>query len=263
MATGRSINKYARVYVDGFDLSGHARTIGPLSSIFQEGADDPMNAAIIGNLLGQATINPGTLNALFDNTAVTGIHSVLGTAGGQRTLMVAQGIQAAPAKGDPVFAGQFRQSSYQSTPGDTPVALMVKFSPTSSAAATLQYTNPWGVLLHSNGAELAASTDSGVDQLAESTWGGYMVYEVLAAAGAGNITATLKVQDSSTANDGDFGDLLSSGVINCGAGGVYVPTFGVVALGVTATVKQFVRWQVVLGTATSVTFVLSFHRNYI
>ncbi|MBW2674611.1 MAG: hypothetical protein JRD89_14570, partial [Deltaproteobacteria bacterium] len=88
----------------------------------------------------------------------------------------------------------------------------------------------------------------------QTTTGGYMVYHAFASNG----TATLKTQDASVDSDGDYGDLLTSGVIDPSA----APKYGVVELGVLATVKQFTRWQIVLGTATTVTFVLSFHRGY-
>ena len=247
--------------MDGYGLSGHSRSIGPLSVTFEEGQDNPMNVAVVGSWLGQATISPGTLNVIFDNTATTGSLALLGTAGVKRNLMVAQGIQAAPAMGDPAFIGQFTQDDFMTAPSENPIAATIQFGPSNGLATTLNYTQPWGVLVHANGAETASSTDSGIDQLAESSSGGYMMYQVMTAAGAGDITATLKLQDSTSTDDGDFGDLLSSGVINCGALGAAVPTSGVVALGVTATVKRYIRWQVVLGTATSVTFTMAFVRG--
>ncbi len=263
MATGRTLNRYSRVYVGGYDLSGHARSIGPLGCVFAEGIDDPLNANIVGTWPGQATISPGTLNAIFDNTAITGIHALLGAPSGQRNLLVAQGIQAVPAIGDPTFCGQFRQDDYVTGPSETPSIVTVKFSPSSAAAASLNYAQPWGVLLHTNVAATAAYTGTGINNGDDSHKGGFMMYQVTTAVGAGDMTATIKMQDSTEEVNGSYGDLLSSGVINCGSGGVAVPISGVVALATTATVKQFVRWQILLGTATSVTFLLAFVRGTI
>jgi hypothetical protein len=257
MTTGRSVLKYSRVYADGYDLSGYARSIGPLSVTFGEGNDDPLNAALVGTWLGQATISPGTLNALFDNTATTGIHALLGTPPAKRNVLVAQGIQAVPAAGDPVFMGQFRQSDYITEPGATPTALTIKFASSSYDSASLAYTQPWGILLHANTAETTDNTAIGIDQLAATTDGGYMMYQVTAGAGAGG-TATIKIQDATTNENADFGDLLTSGSIDVGT----APISGVVALATTAAVKRFVRWQVTFGTATSVTFLLAFVRNF-
>ena len=82
-----------------------------------------------------------------------------------------------------------------------------------------------------------------------------MVYHVTPSSGGAH-TATIKVQDSDTDVSLDYDDLVgaTTGVITVTAG-----VNGLVAISPTATVRQFVRWQIVLGTATSVTFVLSWH----
>ncbi len=264
MTTGRTLNKFSRVYVNGYDVSGHARSIGELAWSFAEGVDDPLTASIKGTWLGQATIAPGTINAIFDNTAITGIHALLGSPPAKRTLLVAQGIQAAPANNDPCFGGQFLQTDYKTGPGADPVIATIGFGQTHAACSNPLYASPWGALIHALLAATAVNTATGLDQgLTSTNRGGFMVYQVTTAAGAGDITATLKVQDSDTNVDADFDDLLSTGVINCGAAGVAVPTSEIVALGATATVRKFIRWQIVLGTATSVTFALGFMRNYI
>lgn len=263
MTTGRTVSKFQRLYVDGYDLSGYARSIGDLSCVFDTGIDDPMNAALKGSWTGQATIGCGTMNALFDNTATTGIHALMSSPSGMRNVLVAHGIQAAPANNDPAFCGQFPELDYKAAPGENPVALTIAFGGADARGVSLLYAQPFGVLLHALGAETAANTATGLDEGAQTTKGGYMMYQVTAAAGTGNITATIKVQDADTNLDGSFGDLLSSGVINCGSGGVAVPTSNVVALATNATVKRYVRFQISFTLATSVTFALAWVRNYI
>jgi hypothetical protein len=257
MTTGRTINKYARVYVDGYDLSGHTRSIGPLSCTFAEGADDPLTASVIGTWLGQATISPGTLNAMFDNTASSGIHALHSTAGINRNVLVAQGIQAVPAQGDPVFCGQFMQDDYMTGPGETPSTVTIKFSPSSGTGSALNYSIPFGVLLRADTATTTDNAAAGVDGGGETLYGGYMMYQILASTGSdADITAAIKVQDS-TSSGGAYSDLLTSGTIHCHAG-----TSGVVALAKTAHVQEFTRWQVGWGSATSLTFILGFVRNF-
>ena len=73
---------------------------------------------------------------------------------------------------------------------------------------------------------------------------------------SGDGTASIKVQDASTNSDVSFADLLSSGSVNFST-----PKSGIVALAKTATVKRYVRWQIALGTATTVTFALAFVRG--
>ncbi len=259
MTTGRVRLRDTRIYVNGRDLSGYMRSIGPLSITFEEGMDDAVTLPVKQTILGNATVGLGTLNGIFDNTASTGIHALMNGAGVERTIMVAIGIQAAPVDNDPVFCGTFLQTGYETGPDDNPITATIPFANTASGADNLYYASPWGVLLHALAARTAANTAVGLDQLAGTTKGGFMCYHVTAAAGAGDMTATIKVQHSTTTNlDGSFSDLLSSGSVNC-VGGMY----GIVQLAPTATVGRYVRWQLALGTATSVTFALGFCRNYI
>ena len=255
MTTGRVRRRDLRVFIDGFDMSGYTRTIGPLACNFDEGMDEAVTLNVKQTVLGQAVVSAGTFNGMFDNTVTSGSHAVLSNAGVIRTVMAIQGIQAAPLANDPTFCGQFLQKDYYANADNAPIAITIPFDNTGSGSGNLYYASPWGVLLHPNGAETAANTAIGLDQLAGTTKGGWLCYQVT----AGNGTGALKVQHSTTTNsDGSFSDLLSTGTIACSA-----PAAGIVQLAPTVTVGQFVRFQIALGTATTVTFALSFHRNYI
>lgn len=258
MTNGRTVLKDWRVYIDGRDMSGYTRSFGPLACTFDEGIDDALTLAVKGTLLGNAMVSMGTLNGIYDNTAMVGLHAIMKGAGVQRNVMLACGIQAPPANNDPVFCGRFLQLGYQGDPGVNPVTASIPFGNSSAQAGNLLYAKPWGVLLHALAERTAANTAVGLDQLAETHKGGFMMYQITSADGAGNMTAAIKVQDADTNSDGSFGDLLSSGTINCVNGGVS----GIVTLAKTATVKRYVRWQLALGTATKVTFALAFCRNY-
>jgi hypothetical protein len=267
MATGRTLLKYGRFYVDGYDLSGYTRSLGPLSCEFAEGQDNPINSELVGAWLGQATINPGTFNGIADNTATVGLHALMGTAGGARDVIWAQGIRAEPAIGDLAFMGQFRQDSYQLTPGETPVAATIKFSPTSPNTGVI-IPNPWGMFLHINTASTTANTGNGTQEHHSSTTaGGYMAYQILTAVGSGKIQATVKVQDGAAAGT-TTNDIVSTGVLDLGSGGVFSgPVHGIVTTASNATINKFLRWQVVFGTGgdacTSITFVLAFARHFV
>ena len=259
MATGRTINKYSRVLVDGYDMSGDARSIGPLACTFAEGVDDPLNKDITGVWPGQATISPGTLNAIFDNTTDTGIFDVLGTPSGDRDVMIPIGIQTIPAEGDPVFCGQFLQDDFIVAPEALPTTATVKFGSNISGSANINYEVPWGFLLHGNSAETSSNTAIAITPYNASTSdGGWMMYQVFAAAGTSDMTATISIQDAATNSDGNFAALTgaTTGSISCSS-----PTSGVIALSNTATVRSYLRWQLDLGTATSVTFALAFMRG--
>lgn len=261
MTTGRTLLRFARVYADGYDLSGYSRSFGPLATTFDEGIDDAVTLSIKGVWAGNATVSMGALNGIFDNTATSGIHAVMNGAGVGRTVMIAQGIQAVPAIGDPVFAGKFEQLGYIGGGTDNPVTATIPFGGTNAASGNLSYVKPWGILHHAMGAETDVNAANGIGGDGQTTKGGWMCYQINAAAGTGNITAALKLQHCATV-DGVYADLLSTGTLNLGSGGTFTaPTAGIVTLATNATVESFIRWQIVLTLATSVTFALSFHRN--
>ena len=251
--TGRTVDKWKRVYVDGYDLSGDARSIGPLIYTFDEADLTGFSHAVKGALPGHAMTGIGTLNATFNDTASVGIHAIASGAGVMRTVMVAQGMRAVPAAGDPVYMGEFEQMDYMVDPS-TGVYVNANFNNSSARASTFLYNNPWGALLHANSAATAANstTGAGIDTAGGATaFGGYLVYQVF----AGDGTATISVDDS--ADDSSYSALsgATSGEIDFST-----PTAGRVALGRTATVKQYLRWQISLNTATTVTFALGFSR---
>ena len=253
MATGRTTLRFTRAYVDGYDMSGYTRSFGPLKWTFDEGVDDPISATVKGTSIGQSVIGMGSLNGLFDNTPTSGIHVVMNGAGGKRNVMLPFGIQAAPANNDPVFAGQFLQKDYVGDPAANPVTATIPFENTHALADNLPYSIPWGVLSHAKATRTAANTATGLDQLAATAKGGWFMYQVFSSDG----TATLKIQDAATNADGSFADLLSSGSLDFSN-----PLSGVVALAPGSTVRRYIRWQLALGTATTITFSLAFMRNY-
>lgn len=252
MTTGRTVAKHTRVYIDGYDMSGYARAVGPLMQSYDEVDLTVFTDAIKGILPAHATLGIGTLNGVMDNTATSGLHVVMNAPGTIRTVMIPVGMNATPAQGDPVYTGQFEQQGYYAE-GD-PAYVSIPFGTTSEAASTLLYDKPWGWLLHAKGAEIGANSATGIDDNAAATAkGGYMCYQVF----SGDGTATIKVQDAAVNADGSFADLsgATTGSIDCSS-----VKYGIVAIGRTATVRRYLRWQVALGTASTVTFALAFVR---
>jgi len=252
-----------RVYVDGYDLSGYSRTIGPLEITYDE-ADltAHMSDTVKGYLPNHAHTNLGTLNAVFDNTATVGLHALMATAGTARTVLVPVGVQGAPAQGDPCFGGTFTDGAYQITEDAGAVTANIPWSGWAANATTRDYPLAWGTLLHENVARTEATginADVGFDNItgAATAKGGFFLYQIF----AGDGTATLSVQDAAVNNDGGFALLAgaTTGVINCAvpSAGIIVPT--------TLTVRQYLRWQIDFnaggGTATTVTFATAFFRK--
>ena len=75
MATGRTHSKWDRVYVDGYDFSGQARKVGPLSIEYDAADLTALSNPVKGYLPNIASVNVGAINSVFDNTATTGAGS--------------------------------------------------------------------------------------------------------------------------------------------------------------------------------------------
>jgi hypothetical protein len=256
MATGRTVNKFSRIYVDGYDLSGYVRQIGEINTEFEHEPMAALTDQVKNALVGQVNFGVGDINAFLDNTATLGLHAMAsGNAGTKRAVMIPIGIRADPAQGDPVFVGEFDQIAYKSVPEKGFVTANLKLGQMDATAAALAYSKAWGVLLAAKTARTAVNTAIGIDDNGgQSALGGYLAYQLFTSNG----TVTLKVQDAATNLDASFADIsgATSGLINASV----TPVAGVVALARNATVRQFLRWQLVFGTATSATFALAFVR---
>jgi len=252
---GRTVPKWVRVYVDGYDLSGYSRTIGPLKHAYEE-ADltAQMSDAVMGALPNLPSISVGTLNGMFDNTATSGLHAVASTPA-SRIVTVTIGIQAVPQNGDTCFNGQFNQLDYQGEIAGPSVYAQVPFGEWD-VANELNYDQAWGKMVHVKAARTAANTaNNDVDGGAATTKGGYMVYHVFAGAG-GDGTATISIDDSADNSAWTALSNATTGEIVCTS-----VQKGIVQLAVGATVRQYLRWQLSLNGATSVTFALAFVRG--
>ena len=263
MSTGRTIfDLWARFYADGYDLSGYARKLGELKWEYAAQPDAAWTDAVKNVIMpGQASLGVGTLNGFFDNTAVSGLHVVANGAGVKRVVMIPIGIRAAPAQGDPVYCGEFEQLDYKAQVDGSNVVASIPFGDADAVAAALAYSKPWGVLLAEKAAaeRTAVNTAIGVDcGEVTTTKGAFMIYQVFAVSGTGNVT--ISVQEADTNTNLSFAALspaLSSGAIAHTA----VPCAGVVALATTQTIKQFTRWQMALSGITGATFSLAFVRG--
>lgn len=257
MATGRTVNKFARCYVGGYDLSGYVRQLGDMLTEFDAEPQAALSDGVKNVLIGQANFKIGDYNAFLDNTATSGLHVLHSAPGAKRAVMMPIGIRAVPAAGDPCFLGEFDQLSYHAQGEGGFTAASLKFGPMDATAAALAYSKAWGNLLHAYGAETGTNSGTGIDDNgASSALGGYLMYQIFAVAGTGNVT--IKVQDASTNSDGSFADL--TGATSGAIAHTAVPTAGVVAIGRSATVKRYLRWQIALSGITSVTFALAFVR---
>lgn len=250
----RTHNKHIRAFANGVDISGYTRAVGSLDWNFGAEPDAAVTDECKNILIGQADIVAGGYSAFLDNDAA-GLFALANAGTQTLNYMVAIGANAAPVAGDPVFAWKFEQTSYAMEQGAGFVGITIPFGGVSYAAP-LTYKRPWGVLLHARNAETAVNTATGIDDNgAASSLGGLFVYHLLSSDG----TVTLTAQDAATNSDGNFANITgaTSGSIDASV----TPQSGIIALGTTATVRRYLRWQLALGTASSATFVCAFIRN--
>lgn len=249
----RTVKRWARAYVNGYDLSNNAMSAGPLALDYGSENVSAMDWVVQGALPDTPVITIGDLNGIFDDTATSGIHDVL-KAQGEHTIMLPIGFLAAPAQGDPVFGGKFECLNYQVTPPQNGiVTLTATYGP--QRPSSQDYAKPWGVLLNALQARTGANSSTGVDGGGATTAGGWMMYQITAYAGTGS--ATISIDDS--ANNSTWAAL--SGMTSGAIAHTSMPCAGIVQLAKTATVRQYTRWQLSLSTLTSVTFALAFFRG--
>ncbi len=246
--------RHARVFCDGYDISGYANSIGALALKFAATPNHAYSDAVMNVLAGRPTIGAGNISALADNDTA-GLHVLANSGAGTRNIMVAFGVLAAPVAGNPVFAWKFEETGYQVSAGSGFLASTLEVG-SASYAGILSYNTPWGVLLHASSAETAANTAVGLDDNgASSAKGGIFVYHIQSSDG----TVTIKAQDAATNLDGSFADL--SGATSGSVDASVTPKSGMIALSTSATVRRYIRWQLALGTATTVTFTSALIRS--
>ena len=253
---GRTALRFSKVFYAGYDLTGYARDWGEIGTEAEEVDMTTIGDAVGGALAGKFKSFAGPVNGVLDNTAVVGAHTILATLTDTKQIItVGLGDRAALAQGDVCFNAEPWQNSYRGVEEAGAVNYNLTLSPEAITAASLQKQTGWGLILNANAARTGVNAASGVDHptQAATAFGGTLVYQVT----AGNGTATLSVDDS--ADNAAFAALsgATSGSINCA-----VVSAGVVAISRTATVRRYLRWQIVFGTATTVTFVTAFCRNY-
>jgi len=247
--------KFTRVYYDGYDISGYANDIGALDWLYDVTLGAAFSDEVMNGLNGKVSISAGTINAYLDNDTAGLLNIAKAVSDAGHSLMIGFGTASIPVAGDPMFAWKFQQSSYQSANAEGFTPATVKVS-NASFEGVLTHRKPWGNILHPKGAETAVNTAVGIDDNgAASALGGIFCYQLLSSNG----TVTLSVEDAATNTNPSFAAL--SGATSGSIDASVTPASGMVALGVAATVRRYLRWQLAFGTATTASFVLGFIRS--
>ena len=252
----RTNSKWTRVWVNGYDISGSARDIGSVGFTH----DAPNVAAysdnVLNTVMGHSAIQCGPINAFLSPAAspAIDIHELLNAGNIETDVMVAFGINAEPAVGDPVFGWKMQQGSYTAD-GEGVVGVNMSF-PGASYAASKGYDKPFGKLVHAKAAATAANTAiATIDNGAASAKGGIFVYQLFSSTGA----VTLSIDDAAANTvTGDFSAL--SGATSGSISAAVTPKSGMVALATDATVRRYIRWQLSIASGTC-TFACAFIRG--
>lgn len=247
--------KFTRVYANGYDISGTARNIGTVGVEMEDSPAAAYSDAVMNTILGRASIKCGPLNAFLSPSSATGLHELMSAGNIVQNIMIPFGTIAEPTVGMPVFAWTMQQGSYTSD-GDGIVGVNINF-PNASYSTIKGYENPFGLLVHAKAARTAANTAVGtIDNGAASALGGIFAWQLFSSNG----TCTLSIDDSATnLNNAAFAAL--SGATSGELDATTTPASGMVALAKTATVRQYLRWQLALNSATTATFALAFIRG--
>ena len=244
---GRTVGKFARVYAAGYDISGDTKTIGPLSAEFEQANLASMVDAVKGYLPNHATASIGALNGIFNNAATTGLNAVLAGPGVKRHVVVALGMRAAPAMGDPAFVVTCNQLDYGVTEAAGAVIANVKFGGLSQPDE-VGFAAFWGHVLNANVQRTGANTAIGIDDILGVTANGLVMAWQLTQFSGTNITLTAQHADvNANASFANITGATSGALTAIGAG--TVGTAGGLAI------KRYIRWQA-SGVYTSATFVL-------
>ena len=250
MATGRTLSKWARIYGNGYDLSGHARSIGTLPWEFESPDLFTMTDPIHNHLLGQSTIGPLSFNMILDTTAVSGSHTLLSANNALWDLMIPIGIRADPAMGDPVYMGKFPQKKYVSEEDAGVITASVDFGIWDAGDRTI-YKKPWGNLVAPWADYSAPNAGLGYDDLGgagPTLFGGYMMYQIFAFTVAGTVAISLQHSTDNVAlNFTELATPLTTGALATGT----FPTAGIVECGRTESIKRFIRYQIALAGGTT------------
>lgn len=253
----RTNQKFTRVYVNGYDVSGNSSDIGTVGNTFDAPLVEAYSDAVKNTVIGQGNVVCGPINAFLSPNSGSSISDIATSGSGQGTydIMIPFGIQAEPVVGVPVFCAKMENGEFTSGGKDV-VSINLAF-PDSSYAGVNNYDCSFGYLVHAKGAETGANTAVGtIDAGSATAFGGVMYYQLFSSDG----TVTLSIDDSATnANNAAFSALsgATSGSIDASA----APKSGAVALVKTATVRRYLRWQLALGTANTATFAIAFIRG--
>jgi len=203
MALGKGkIERYARIYVGGYDLSGDARTFSNLENGFDEVEFTGWSDAVKQYVEGYRSVGVRGFQALM-NDDTGGSLDILKDADVDAALSVCFGSNAVPAAGNTSYLIDSIQISAGATFDSGAGVLQADFL--IDAAGASNGTNPLGYVLIPSTSVSSTGNGASVDTESGTTTTGYSANLHILATSSGNFA--FKIQDSS--NNSDWADLQS------------------------------------------------------
>ena len=255
--TGRTVSKYNRLYLGngttGLDLSCNTMSVGKAGIDFDVDEQAAYCWEVKGGLPDWGNLTLGPVNMSL-NAGTAELHdAMVALEGSQVSACLAIGIREAPTYGSPAFLFQGNLKSYQSAPAGGMVMATATLSG-DYAASPLQYSKPWGVVVHPLGTETAGNTATAgtiIDNGAPSTNGGYLFYDYTAIDGLLDSAEAILEESADAAT---WSTLILQPALSA-------PAAGIIQLAPGSTVKQYLRWQLGFDAGTTATFFLAFVRG--
>lgn len=255
-ASGKDkIIRYTRMYVNGYDLSGDARTFSTIEDSFAEADMTGWSESVFNFLAEQRRMTAVRgFQALANDTASSGAYSVLNSPGNtSMVLAMCFGGGGEPAVPDPAYFMAGLQVADPVGFDGASVAITADFLPDQQQLA--DGSNPWGYVLRGPttlSATLAASSTTSVDfgsVVGSTTNGWHALLQVISTA-SGNFA--FKIRDST--DDTAWADLGSFSLDGSAIATEYITG--------TTQVDRYVAFDATR-TGGSCVVVCTFARNYI
>lgn len=198
-ASGKDkLTKYVRMLVDSVDLSGDVRTFATATDTVTEAATWGLSDTAYNYLSsGERMVGITGYQALLNDTAVTGAHTVLSASGTTHLVTVLFGGDGAPAVPDPAYILPGVEMAVSVSINEKMATLSGDFMPSTGDAPGA----PWGVTL-ANAALTATTEGASHDNEAATTAGWQASLHITVSSGG---EWEYKVQHST--NDSDWDDL--------------------------------------------------------
>lgn len=196
--TGKTATRWYRLWVDGYSMSGLARSIGSMGVEYRPdrvtGWQDPAES----HTLGHPAVKFENLEVVFSSgntysSADAGSWDVLNDFG-ERVITLAMGIRDYIVEGDPCFLATQEQTKFESSAGNGSVLVRADFR----QGITRPYANPFGFALVARVAGgLQATTEFDVIDLGSAHSAGAVAH-LHTYGGVGTVNWAFTIEHSTT-----------------------------------------------------------------